>query len=110
MIKGIPVTIHVKQQTGVDDFGLPAFGDSTEIVDNVLVGEPSAEDITNATQFDGKRLEYILAIPKKDNHTWENTVVEFYGKKFRTFGLVTQGIEANIPLAWNKKVKVERYE
>ncbi len=36
--------------------------------------------------------------------------VEFFGRKFRTYGAVTEGIEALIPLSWNRKVKVERYE
>ena len=35
--------------------------------------------------------------------------LEFFGQKFRSYGAVTQGIEALIPLYWNKKVKVERY-
>ena len=35
--------------------------------------------------------------------------VEFFGQRFRTYGDVTEGIEAMIPLQWNKKVKVERY-
>lgn len=36
--------------------------------------------------------------------------VEFFGRKWRTYGGVTEGIEELLPLAWNKKVKVERYE
>jgi hypothetical protein len=36
--------------------------------------------------------------------------VEFFGEKFRTIGAPTQGIEDMIPLSWNKKVKVVRYE
>ena len=31
--------------------------------------------------------------------------VEFFGQKFRTCDGVTQGIEAMVPLAWNKQVK-----
>ena len=49
------------------------------------------------------------AFPKGDAHDWENATVEFFGKKFRTYGSVTHGIEDLIPLLWNKKVKVERY-
>jgi hypothetical protein len=57
----------------------------------------------------GKRLAYTLAIPKGDSNVWIDRTVEFFGKKFRTIGEPTQGIDALIPLAWNKKVKVERY-
>lgn len=110
MIKGISVKLKVQTQTGVDGFGRPTYEDSWELVDNVLVGEPSAEDVTNELNLSGKRIAYTIAIPKGDAHDWENTEVEFFGRKFRTIGFPIEGIEDNIPLSWNKKVKVERYE
>ena len=76
----------------------------------MLVGEPSAEDVCERDQPISKRIAYTLAIPKGDTHVWEDTEVEFFGRKFRTIGLPTEGIEENLPLSWNKKVKVERYE
>ena len=76
----------------------------------MLVGEPSAEDVVNEINLSGKRIAYVLAIPKGDTHIWENTEVEFWGMTFKTVGIPTQGIDDNIPLKWNKKVKVERYE
>ena len=109
MIKGIPVTLHVKVQNGVDGFGRPIYQDSTEIVTNVLIGEPSSDDVVNELELNGKRLAYTLGIPKGDAHNWNDTKVEFFGETFRTYGAITQGIEDMIPLAWNKKVKVERY-
>ena len=57
----------------------------------------------------GKRLAYVLGIPKGDSNTWTDTEVEFFGEKFKTYGEPTQGIDHLIPLSWNKKVKVERY-
>lgn len=109
-IKGIPVKLSVKTQTGVDDFNRPIYETSQEVIENVLVGEPSAEDVVNELNLSGKRIAYVLAIPKGDTHTWENTEVEFWGMTFKTVGIPTQGIDDNIPLKWNKKVKVERYE
>lgn len=109
MIKGIPVTLHVKTQTGTDGFGRPIYTDTLVSVENVLVGEPSTEDIVSEIELNGKRLAYTLGIPKGDEHDWSDTVVEFFGGQFKTYGDVTQGIEAMLPLAWNKKVKVERY-
>ena len=109
-IKGIPVKLSVKTQTGIDDFNRPTYEVSQEVVENVLVGEPSAEDVVNEINLSGKRIAYVLAIPKGDTHTWENTEVEFWGMTFKTVGIPTQGIDDNIPLQWNKKVKVERYE
>lgn len=109
-IKGIPVKLSVKTQTGIDDFNRPTYEVSQEVVENVLVGEPSAEDVVNEINLSGKRIAYVLAIPKGDTHIWENTEVEFWGMTFKTVGIPTQGIDDNIPLKWNKKVKVERYE
>lgn len=109
-IRGIPVKLSVKTQTGIDDFNRPIYETSQEVVENVLVGEPSTEDVVNELNLSGKRIAYVLAIPKGDTHTWENTEVEFWGMTFKTVGIPTQGIDDNIPLKWNKKVKVERYE
>lgn len=109
MIKGITVELSVGKQTGTDGFGRPVYEDNFESVDNVLVGEPSAEDVINEMNLSGKRIAYTLAVPKGDTHDWENALVRFWGKTFRTVGIPTQGIDENIPLCWNKKVKVERY-
>lgn len=109
MIHGITVRLYVKTQTGTDDFGAPVFDETPKEVCNVLVGEPTSEDIISSLQLYGKRIAYTLAIPKGDEHDWEDVTVEFFGQKFRTYGGVTQGIDTLIPLCWNKKVKVERY-
>ena len=109
MLRGITVALHTKTQSGVDGFNRPVYTDSIVNVDNVLVGEPSADDIINSQNLEGKKLVYTLAIPKGDTHDWENVQVDFFGESFKTFGGVVQGIEDNIPLSWNKKVKVERY-
>lgn len=110
MIRGITVTLYAKRQTGVDAFGAPVYEEVPEPVPNVLVGQPSAEDVVGELQLTGKRLAYTLALPKGDAHDWSNVVVGFFGQKFRTYGDVVQGIEAMLPLRWNKQVKVERYE
>jgi len=109
-LKGVPVILFDKQKTGVDGFGKSVYQDVTITVDNVLIGEPSTEDITETFNVTGKRLAYTLGIPKGDTHTWTDRKVSFFGKTFRTFGEVTQGIEDLIPLSWNKKVMVEKYE
>lgn len=108
-MKGVTVLLHVKTQISTDAFGAPVFTDTTIPVDNVLIGEPSSEQIVQELSLHGKHLAYVLAIPKGDENTWTDTEVEFFGEKFKTYGEPTQGIEALIPLSWNKKVKVERY-
>lgn len=109
MIRGITILLYEKRQTGTDALHAPIYEETPVEVPNVLVGEPSAEDIVNEMQLYGKRIAYTLAIPKGDTHDWNDVTVEFFGQKWRTYGGVTQGIEAMIPLTWNKKVKVERY-
>ena len=109
MIRGITVRLYVKTQTGTDAFNAPVYAEVPVDVPNVLIGEPVADDIVNDLQLYGKRIAYMLAIPKGDAHNWENVTIEFFGQKWRTYGGVTQGIEPLIPLHWNKKVKVERY-
>ena len=111
-IHGIPVTLHTKTKTGEDAFGAPIYSTNPVIVDNVLVSpaKSGGEDIIDTQQLEGKRAEYVLAIPKGDAHEWRDSIVEFFGLRWRTFGLPTEGIEENIPLEWNKKVLVERYE
>jgi hypothetical protein len=110
VLQGITITLYNRVQTGTDAFNRPIYEDVQTTVDNVLIGEPNTEDIVNEMNLSGKRLAYTLAIPKGDNHEWKDAVVEFFGERFRTFGAPTQGIEDMIPLQWNKKVKVERYE
>ena len=65
-IKGIPVKLSVRTQKGIDDFNRPTYEVSQEVVENVLVGEPSAEDVVNELNLSGKRIAYTLAIPKGD--------------------------------------------
>lgn len=108
-IKGIPVKLYTQTQSGTDDFGQPTYTETAVTVDNVLIGEPSSEDIINSTELYGKKLAYTLAIPKGDQNVWEDKKVEFFGQTFHTFSSVTQGIEDMIPLSWNKKIKVEKY-
>jgi len=107
---GVPIILYDKEQTGVDAFNHPIYAERPVTVENVLIGEPSTEDVINDLQLYGKRLAYTLGIPKGDAHVWTDRTVEFFGQKFRTYGKPTQGIDHLIPLDWNKKVKVEEYE
>ena len=110
MIKGITVTLITKQKIGDDPFGDPIYDDVKIEVDNVLVSPVSTEDIVNVNELTGKKAVYTLAIPKEDTNNWEDAEVIFFNQRWRTFGFVTEGIEHLIPLDWNKKVMVERYE
>ena len=108
-IKGITVKLHVKTYDGDDNFGNPIYTEELVDVADVLVTPTSAADSANAFAMYGKKTVYTLAIPKGDAHVWEDTEVEVFGHTFRTVGEATQGIEENIPLKWNKQIKVEFY-
>jgi len=110
MIKGITVTLITKQKTGTDPFDNPIYEDVETDVNNVLVVPTSTEDVLNQLDLTGKKAVYTLAIPKDDENDWKDAEVLFFGERWRTFGFTTQGIEKLIPLDWNKKVMVERYE
>lgn len=110
LLRGIDVVLIDKIQSGFDAFGHPIFEDSEIIVENVLVAPASTDDITNSVNLTGKKAEYVMGIPKSDNNAWENKEVLFFGKKWRTVGIAQEGIESMIPLDWNKKVMVMRYE
>lgn len=109
-IKGITVVLVDKIKTGSDPFGNAIYEDSDIEVENVLVSPTSTDDVVNQLNLTGKKAVYTLAIPKGDAHEWEDKEVLFFGKRWRTFGMPLEGIEELIPLDWNKKVMVERYE
>ena len=108
-MRGISITLYDKTQIGIDDFNRPIYEDVPRTIENVLIGEPTTDQVIDELNLSGKRLAYTLAIPKGDTHEWTDRKVEFFGEVFRTFGKPTQGIDHLIPLDWNKKVKVERY-
>lgn len=108
-IKGITVTLVVKELIGEDAFNAPIYETSEVEVENVLVAPASSDDIATAQEITGKRAVYTLAIPKGDKHDWTDATVKFWGQEWHTFGFPLNGIEENIPLDWNKKVMVEQY-
>lgn len=109
-IKGITITLYDEVQTGTDPFGNPITKEVEISVDNVLVSPTTSDDVVNQLNIDGRKAVYTLGIPKGDTNNWENKEVQFFGQRFRTFGIPLEGIEEMVPLQWNKKVMVERYE
>ena len=109
-MKGTTIQIGVKTQTGTDPFGAPIYDVVFEDVKDVLVGQPSTDEIKTSTDLFGKKLVYMLGIPKGDTHNWEDVEVIIWDRKFRTFGLPITGEQANIPLRWGQNVRVGYYE
>lgn len=109
-IRGIEVTLYEQTQTGYDAFGAPTYTETAVVVKNVLVRPVSGEEVIDDLKLFGKHAVYELGIPKGDDHDWKDKKVSFFGEAFRTFGMPMKGIDSMIPLDWNTKVKVERYE
>lgn len=108
-MKGITVQLAVKTVTGYDPFGAPIETEELVDVPDVIVGRPDTEDVTNTIQLYGKRIEYVLGIPKGDTHNWTDATIYIWGQKFRSIGYPETGIQDHIPLRWGQNVRVERY-
>ena len=113
-MRGLTVILYEKTQAGTDPFGVPIYTETEEPVENVLVGEPSTDDITTSTALYQKRIQYMLGIPKGDAHDWKDKHVSWtdsYGTHHvKTFGFPITGVEALIPTPWHMKVRCEAYE
>lgn len=108
-IKGTTVILYAEEKTGVDEDGNDIYEETPTEVEDVLVGEPSTDDITTSTNLFGKSVAYMLGIPKDDTNDWTDKKVEIFGETYHTFGFPVKGIDENIPGHRNKKVRVERY-
>ena len=108
MIKGIMVELVERIPNGIDEYGAPIYEEKAAVkVENVLVAPTSSDDITDSADLASVRNTYQLAIPKGDSHRWTDGRVTFFGKTWQVIGSPLEGIEANIPTAWHKKVTVE---
>lgn len=109
MIKGTTVTLIKKTLDSYDEFGAPIYTEEEIEVNDVLVGQPTSEDIITTNELHGKHIAYVLGIPKGDENIWEDTDVIIWGKRYRTIGKPQTGIQENIPLRWKANIQVEHY-
>ena len=109
-MKGIPITLYNKVEIGRDAFNKPIYDDMPETVANILIEPLSDSEVLETLSLTGRKAVYRIGIPKGDKHDWTDKKVSFFGQDFRTIGIPLEGIEEMIPLEWNKKVTVERYE
>lgn len=110
-MRGITVTLYDRTQTGKDALNKPIYTETAVQVDNVLVAPSASMEVLDRNSLDGRRGDYTMAIPKGDTHDWSaGKKVSFFGHDWRIIEMPEEGIEWLIPLSWNKKVRVERYE
>ena len=109
MLHGITVQLEQKTEAGRDAFNRPVYITAYEDIDNVLVGRPDPQEVTDTLNLTGKKIEYILGIPKGDTHDWLDKKVIFWGQEFHTIGFPETGIQDLIPMDWGMNVRVERH-
>lgn len=109
-LHGIPVTLYERTPTGLDRFNRPTYAETPVVVENVLVAPAADTEIPTATDPQGRKAVYTIAIPKGDCHVWEGRRVRFFDADWQVIGLPQRGIDDLIPLDWNEKWLVARYE
>lgn len=110
-MRGITITLYERTQTGTDALNHPIYTETAETIDNVLVAPASSVEALEPYNLNGRISDYLMAIPKGDTHEWTaGKKVAFFGNFWRIKEIPEEGIEWLIPLSWNKKVRVERYE
>mgnify|MGYP006874858219 CR=1 FL=1 len=108
-MKTMTVQLAVKTEGAPDPFGMPTETEQLIDVPGCLVGQPSSDDIAQTMEMYGKKIAYVVGVPKGDVNSWVDTDVIIWGERFRTIGYPETGIQGNIPLKWGQNVKVERY-
>lgn len=108
-MKTMTVQLAVKTEGAPDPFGMPTETEQLIDVPGCLVGQPSTDDIAQTMEMYGKKIAYVVGVPKGDVNSWVDTDVIIWGERFRTIGYPETGIQGNIPLKWGQNVKVERY-
>lgn len=113
-MKGMTVFLYDKTETGTDPFGAPIYDETPVEVNDVLIGEPTTDDVDTSISLYSKHISYMLGIPKGDTHDWVDKKVSWidaYGIQHvvKTFGYPITGVEANIPTRWHMKVRCEQY-
>ena len=110
MIKGETIILIEKTITGKNPIGEPIATSQEVEVEDVLIGTPSTDAIVQDMNLYGKRLAYVLGIPKGDKHNWKDVEVYIRGQRFKSYGFPLTQTEENVPGKWNTQVKVECYE
>lgn len=108
-MKTITIQLVKKTITDTDPFGNPIETEELIDVPGCLVGQPTSDELNATMSLYGKKISFVVGVPKGDTNDWVDTDVIIWGERYKTIGYPETGIQDNIPLAWGKNVKVERY-
>ena len=110
-INGITITLYERTPNGVDDFNHVTYAETMVDIPDVIVSPVSSTEVLETFNLTGRKAVYQLGIPKNDAHGWEaGKKVRFFGEDWRIIAIAQEGIDDMMPLRWNRKVQVERYE
>lgn len=113
MLKGTDILYMKKTQIAVNEFHEPVYDVTFATIHNVLVAPVESLANSEIPEVDNltRRKEVItLAIPKGDDHDWEDCEIVWNNTKYRTVGKPVRGQEEMIPLDWHLKVKAQSCE
>ncbi len=108
-MKTTTIQLVNKTEVGRKPMGEPVYEETFEDVDGVLVGSPTTEQLLATMELEGKKIVYMLGIPKGDDHDWTDREVIIWGERFITLGFPETAEPENVPLSWGKVVKVAHY-
>jgi hypothetical protein len=109
MLSGANVTVLLPVEGNRDRFGNPVETYEPREVPDVLIAEPSTEDM-EAARAEGVTLAYTLHFPKSYAGPLEGALVELpepFGGEYRVVGDPRPYMDANTPGRWDRPVRVE---
>lgn len=110
LIKGKQIILYERTKTGCDPFGKDVFEERAVLVDNVLINTYASTEVVNTDDYEGKKQQISISVPKNDTHTWAGSSVMWRGHRYNIVGPVKEGDDDLIPLDWNGIYIGERYE
>lgn len=108
MLKGTTILLHKFTYTEWNAFGEASQPiEEVTVIEDCLVAPSTAQDMEESMNLFGKRATYVLALPKGNADNFTNNEVEWLGHRFKVVGTPIEGVEANVPTRWHRKVYLE---
>lgn len=108
VILGETVTVSTPAQAGEDAYGQAVKEWADEDVRNVLVCQPTSDDV--ASRPEGDEVTLTLHFPKTYTASLRGCTVTLRGERYTVLGDPVALTEANTPGRWNRAVPVRRVE
>ena len=108
-MRGETVTILRVEQEGVDAWNNPITRPVEELVEDVLVQNPTGADITDTDRPHGIRVDLVLQFPRAyTGGSLRDALIRVRGVKYRVIGDPIPLDGGMTPTRWNMSVNVTR--